>query len=131
MILNLVENYDLSSLGYHSPDHLHWLIEAKKVAFVDRTRYISDPDAAKIPVKELLSKDYAASRRALIDRHHAADSSAILPGRSAGIQSTSASSMKRVMRFLIHRSISPSIGVVAGKRESFCKSGAYFPRTDA
>jgi gamma-glutamyltranspeptidase len=84
MILNLVENYDLSSLGYHSSDRLHWLIEAKKVAFVDRTRYISDPDAAKIPVKELLSKDYAALRRSLIDRHHAADSSAILPGSFGG-----------------------------------------------
>jgi gamma-glutamyltranspeptidase/glutathione hydrolase len=81
MILNLVEKFDLSSMGYHSTDHLHCLIEAKKVAFVDRTRYISDPEAVKIPVEELLSKDYAATRRSLIDRARAADTSAILPGR--------------------------------------------------
>jgi gamma-glutamyltranspeptidase/glutathione hydrolase len=80
MILNLVENFDLSSLGYQSPDHLHWLIEAKKVAFADRTRYISDPEAVKIPVERLLSKDYAAQRRSLIHRDRAADSSAIPPG---------------------------------------------------
>jgi len=81
MILNLVENFNISSMGYHSPDHLHCLIEAKKVAFVDRTRYISDPEAVKVPVEELLSKDYAATRRSLIDRDRAADASAILPGR--------------------------------------------------
>ena len=81
MILNLVEKFDLSSMGYHSTDHLHCLIEAKKVAFVDRTRYISDTEAVKIPVEELLSKDYAATRRSLIDRARAADTSAILPGR--------------------------------------------------
>jgi len=79
MILNLVENYDFSSLGYQSPDHLHLLIEAKKVAFTDRTRYISDPEAVKIPVEKLLSKDYTAERRFLICRDRAADASAILP----------------------------------------------------
>ena len=84
MILNLVENYDFSSLGYQSPDHLHLLIEAKKVAFTDRTRYISDPEAVKIPVKELLSKDYAAERRSLIRRDRAAEASAILPGSFGG-----------------------------------------------
>jgi len=80
MILNLVENYDFSSVGYHSPDHLHRLIEAKKVAFVDRTRYISDPEAVRIPVQELLSKEYAAKRYPLIRPDRAADVSAILPG---------------------------------------------------
>ena len=60
MILNLLEGYDLSSLGYHSPDHLHLMVEAKKVAFADRNRYISDPEFVKIPVRELLSKEYAA-----------------------------------------------------------------------
>jgi len=80
MILNLVEKYNLSSLGYQSPDHLHLLIEAKKVAFADRNRYISDPEMVKIPVAELLSKDYAARRRSLIRQDRAADTSTILPG---------------------------------------------------
>jgi gamma-glutamyltranspeptidase len=80
MILNLLEGYDLSSLGYQSPDHLHLMIEAKKVAFADRNRYISDPDLVKIPVDELLSKEYASRRRSLIHRERAADAAAILPG---------------------------------------------------
>jgi len=80
MILNLLEDYDLASLGYQSADHLHLMIEAKKVAFVDRARYISDPETVHIPVEELLSKNYATKRRALIRRERAADVSAILPG---------------------------------------------------
>jgi gamma-glutamyltranspeptidase/glutathione hydrolase len=80
MILNLLEEYDLSSLGYQTPDHLHLIIEAKKVAFADRTRYISDPEMVKIPVQSLLSKDYAAKRRSLIHMQRAADATAVLPG---------------------------------------------------
>ena len=80
MILNLLEGYDLSSFGYQSPDHLHLMIEAKKVAFADRNRYVSDPDLFKIPVNELLSKEYAARRRSLIRQDRAADATAILPG---------------------------------------------------
>jgi gamma-glutamyltranspeptidase/glutathione hydrolase len=80
MILNLLEEYDLFSLVYQSPDHLHLTIEAKKVAFADRNRYVSDPDLVKIPVDELLSKEYAARRRSLIRQDRAADATAILPG---------------------------------------------------
>ncbi|MBI5969143.1 MAG: gamma-glutamyltransferase family protein, partial [Deltaproteobacteria bacterium] len=83
-ILNLLEGYDLSSMGYHSPDCLHLMIEAKKVAFADRTRYISDPEMSKIPVDELLSKDYAARRHTLIQKDRATDASAILPGSFGG-----------------------------------------------
>jgi gamma-glutamyltranspeptidase/glutathione hydrolase len=80
MILNLLEAYDLSSLAYQSADHLHLMVEAKKVAFADRNRYISDPERVKIPVAELLSKEYAAKRRALIHREQAAEATAIAPG---------------------------------------------------
>jgi len=84
MILNLLEEYDLSSFDYHSPDHLHLMIEAKKIAFADRTRYISDPEMVKIPVDKLLSKDYAARRRPLIQKDRAADASTIFPGSFGG-----------------------------------------------
>ena len=84
LILNLLEGYDLSSLGYHSADHLHLMIEAKKVAFADRNRYISDPEKVKIPVEGLLSKDYAARRRALIRMDQAADINSISPGNFGG-----------------------------------------------
>jgi len=80
LILNLLEEYDLSSLGYQSPDHLHLLVEAKKLAFADRNRYISDPERVKIPTEELLSKDYAARRRSLIHKDRAAEATAIPAG---------------------------------------------------
>ena len=80
LILNLLEGYDLSSLGFQSPDHLHLTVEAKKVAFADRNHYISDPDMVKIPVAELLSKEYAAKRRSLIRMDRAMDSAAVAPG---------------------------------------------------
>jgi gamma-glutamyltranspeptidase len=80
LILNLLEGYDLASMGYQSPDHLHFMIEAKKVAFADRNRYISDPEKVRIPVDELLSKDYAAQRRTLIQGDRAVDPQAVSPG---------------------------------------------------
>ena len=84
MILNLLEGTPLASLGFQSPDYLHWLVEAKKVAFADRARYITDPDTTPIPVQELLSKDYAMKRRALVRSDQAAEVSAILPGSFGG-----------------------------------------------
>jgi len=80
MILNLLAQYDLFSFGYHSADHLHLLVEAKKVAFADRNRYISDPEMAGIPVQGLVSREYAAQRRSLIRMDRAAEAEAIGPG---------------------------------------------------
>jgi len=66
-ILNVLEGYDLAGMGFGSADHLHFLIEAKKLAFEDRARFYADPDFCAIPVADLISKEYAATRRALID----------------------------------------------------------------
>jgi len=71
-ILNILEGYDLAKMGYNSPDALHCEIEAKKLAFEDRAKFYADPAFAKIPLRGLLSKDYAAERRKLIDPRHAA-----------------------------------------------------------
>ncbi len=65
-MLNILEAYDLKSMGFGSPEYLHLFVEAKKLAFEDRARYYADPEFAKIPLKMLLSKDYAAKRRKLI-----------------------------------------------------------------
>jgi len=65
-MLNILEGYDLRSLGWGSPEHLHLLIEAKKLAFEDRARFLADPDFAAVPVAELVSKEYAARRRELL-----------------------------------------------------------------
>lgn len=65
--LNLLESYDLKALKHNSPDYVHTLTEAIKLAFADRDRYYGDPFFVKVPGTELLSKEYAAMRRALID----------------------------------------------------------------
>lgn len=65
-MLNILEGYDLASLGRGNPEFWHLLVEAKKLAFADRARFYADPEFADVPVKELISKDYAAKRRALI-----------------------------------------------------------------
>ncbi|SOD99597.1 gamma-glutamyltransferase [Spirosoma fluviale] len=72
-MLNLLEGYDLKSLGHNSADYLHLLVEAKKLAFEDRARYYADPEFSNLPVSGLLSRDYAANRRKLIDPKKAAE----------------------------------------------------------
>ncbi|MFD1140698.1 gamma-glutamyltransferase [Larkinella insperata] len=72
-MLNILEGYDLKALGHNSADYLHLLVEAKKLAFEDRARHYADPDFSKIPLPWLLSKEYAAQRRKLIDPNRAAE----------------------------------------------------------
>jgi gamma-glutamyltranspeptidase/glutathione hydrolase len=69
--LNLLEGYDLQSLEPLSADRLHLEIEAMRLAFADARWYISDPRFNDIPIPQLLSKEYAAYRRKLIDPLHA------------------------------------------------------------
>ena len=71
-MLNILEGFDLRGLGRNSPETLHTLIEAKKLAWADRAKFYADPAFAKIPLAGLLSKSYAAERRKLIDPNHAA-----------------------------------------------------------
>ncbi len=65
-MLNILEPYDLKSMGFGSPEYLHLFVEAKKLAFEDRARFYADPQFAKVPVGTLISKEYAAQRRKLI-----------------------------------------------------------------
>ena len=69
--LNMLEGFDLKKMGHNSPTYIHTLAEALKLALADRDRYYGDPDFVKIPMTELLSKDYAALRRPLIDEQRA------------------------------------------------------------
>ena len=71
-MLNILEGFDLKSLGFGSAGHLHLLVEAKRLAFEDRARYYADPQFAQIPLRKLVSKEYAAARRKLIDPNRAA-----------------------------------------------------------
>src|SRR4029450_1724634 len=71
-ILNILEGFNLRAMGRNSPETLHTMIEAKKIAWADRAKFYADPAFAKIPLAGLLSKGYAAERRKLIDPNHAA-----------------------------------------------------------
>jgi len=71
-MLNILERYDLASLGFGSADYIHLFLEAKKLAFEDRARFYADPDYMDVSVDALLSKDYATQRGQLIDMGQAA-----------------------------------------------------------
>jgi len=71
-MLNLLEGYDLKSLGPNSAEYVHLFVEAKKLAFADRARFYADMAFANVPVAELISKEYAAKRRPLIQPGKAA-----------------------------------------------------------
>ena len=70
-MLNILEGFDLRAMGRNSPETLHTMIEAKKIAWADRAKFYADPAFAKIPLTGLLSKEYSAERRKLIDPNHA------------------------------------------------------------
>lgn len=79
-MLNILEGYDIGALGFGSPDAVHLLAEALKIAFADRAVATADPAFVKVPVARLISKDYAAERRALIAMDRAQDWAAGLSG---------------------------------------------------
>jgi len=72
-MLNILEDYDIAAMGFGSADYLHVLVETKKLVYADRARYYTDPQFEEVPVDWLLSADYAAQRRGLIDMRRAAD----------------------------------------------------------
>ena len=71
-ILNLLEQFDIGSMGFGSAEYIHHFVEAKKIAFADRAKYYADMDFNKIPVEYLISKEYANKRRGEINGTKAA-----------------------------------------------------------
>jgi gamma-glutamyltranspeptidase / glutathione hydrolase len=65
--LAIAEGFDLASMGAQSADAIHVMVEAKKLAFADRLRYLGDPSFVDVPMSRLLSKEYAAKRRKSIN----------------------------------------------------------------
>jgi len=93
--LNMLEGFDLKKMGHNSPTYIHTLAEALKLALADRDRYYGDPNFVKIPT-ELLSKEYAALRRPLIDERHA--SLAQQPGDPMNMKAVLASAVQTIGR---------------------------------
>ncbi len=71
-ILNILEQYDIASMGHNSAEYIHLFTEAKKLAYEDRAKYYADMSFADVPVKELISKEYALKRNKLINLKKAA-----------------------------------------------------------
>jgi gamma-glutamyltranspeptidase / glutathione hydrolase len=71
-MLNILEGFDIASMGFGSAEYIHVFTEAKKLAFEDRARYYADPVFSSIPMTQLLSKKYALERRRLISPEKAA-----------------------------------------------------------
>ena len=61
-IMNILENFDLKSMGFQSVQSIHTQVEAKRLAYEDRAKFFADPDFAKTPIEALLSKDYAKAQ---------------------------------------------------------------------
>ena len=71
-ILNILEGFDIASMGFGSTDYIHHFVEAKKLAFEDRAKYYADPAFADIPLDWLISKEYGMERAKLINPNRAA-----------------------------------------------------------
>ena len=71
--LNMVEQFDLRLMGCSTAESIHMMVEAKKLAFIDREAYMADPDHTDVPTLGLISKEYAKERAKLIDPDRAAD----------------------------------------------------------
>jgi gamma-glutamyltranspeptidase/glutathione hydrolase len=67
LALNILEGFDLKKMGHNSAEYIHTSVEAVKLAMADRDTYLGDMDFIQIPYSGLLSKEYAAGRRKLID----------------------------------------------------------------
>jgi gamma-glutamyltranspeptidase/glutathione hydrolase len=82
-LLNLLEPLDLGARGANSAEAIHLMVEAMKLAYADRAKYLGDPDSVAVPVRGLTSKAYADGLRALIDPARARPSSEVRPGDPA------------------------------------------------
>ncbi|MCH8289492.1 gamma-glutamyltransferase [Candidatus Poribacteria bacterium] len=70
--LNIVELFDLDSMGCNTAESVHLMVEAKKLSFADREKYMADPDWVDVPMKGMLSKAYAAEQAKRINLNRAA-----------------------------------------------------------
>jgi gamma-glutamyltranspeptidase/glutathione hydrolase len=82
-LLTLLEPFDLGARGANSAEAIHLMVEAMKLAYADRAKYLGDPDSVAVPVRGLTSKAYANGLRALIDPTRARPSSEVRPGDPA------------------------------------------------
>ena len=83
MIAGMLERWDLSALGWNTPETIHLMAESFRRAYADRNEYLADPDFVELPVAELVSQTYAAERAATISPERATPSAEVRPGLGA------------------------------------------------
>nr|WP_264753996.1 gamma-glutamyltransferase [Marinobacter sp. ANT_B65] len=86
-ILNILEGYPIRKLGHNSADTIHYMAEAMKLAYADRSQYLGDTDYVDVPLKGLTSKPYAEELRQGIEQDKARPAEDIRPGQPAGYES--------------------------------------------
>lgn len=91
--LKILEGFDLSTMGPDSPEFIHHVAEAMKLAFADREAYYGDPDFVKVPLATLLSDDYARGRRELIGNEASLE---IRPGAVPGFEAQLAQALANI-----------------------------------
>jgi gamma-glutamyltranspeptidase/glutathione hydrolase len=142
MQLNLIEGYDLRRLGHNQPETLHLVAEAIKVAKADVYRYVADPAFTRIPAAAMLSKEYAALRRKMINRKRAMPypeagnpegsptpapqqprRQAFFDERSRGGHTTSFSVVDEFRNAI---SVTPTLGSAFGTRVVVGRTGLFF-----
>ena len=114
--LNIAENFDLSSLAWDSPQRIHLMVEAMRLAWADAHEYIADMSRADVPVDSMLSKDYAAGRASLIHPYYAADpppSPGDLPGGSDTIYLSVVDGAGNACSFIKSLYMGFGVGIVA------------------
>ncbi len=86
-ILNILEGFPLRESGHNTADTIHWMAEAMKLAYADRSRYLGDTDYVEVPLAGLTSKSYAETLRNGISSEQARPASDIGPGQPAAYES--------------------------------------------
>lgn len=126
MMLNILEGFDIEGMGEDSDEYLHTLVEATKLVFRDRDRYLTDPEFADIPLAELLSKEYAAELRSQIDparAHSAAPTLEQAGDTTCSVVVDSAGNAVSVIQSLYHECgsgfVAGDTGVLLQNRGSF------------
>ena len=123
--LNLIDAYPLGEMSFGSADHLHIVIEAMKLAFADRDRYVADMTKADVPLTGLLSSEYADERRKLIDEAEAGSPEAGSPQNwNDTIYLTVADSQGNMCSFINSLFHHFGSGITGARRASCSRTGA-------
>jgi gamma-glutamyltranspeptidase/glutathione hydrolase len=114
-MLNILEGYDLESLGPNSAGFWHLLIEAKKLAFADLAAHLADPAFSQVPLGMMLSKEYAARQRTRIDGQRAATAlKSGIPERGDTVYLSVADPWGNMVSFIQSLYVSFGSGITAG-----------------